>query len=759
MSDAPSAMLRAKSDWPTLSHDTETVLAGQPFAEREVTTLDSKRSYLKRIFPYLNAAGKIDGIVVTLIDITERKRNEAEVLESKLKLEAALASMNDAVFISDVEGRFIDFNDAFATFHKFRNKDECAKTFAEYPEILDVFMSNGEPAPVEQWAVPRALRGETAANAEYILRRKDTGEMWVGSYSFAPIRDKDGVIIGSVVAGRDITEKRRTEEALQESEEQFRTLSNAIPQLCWMANADGWIFWYNQRWYEYTGTTPEQMEGWGWQSVHDPTVLPQVLEQWQASIATRKPFDMVFPLRGADGVFRPFLTRILPVHDRDGKVVRWFGTNTDITEQLNTEQILRQGNERLDLLADTAGRLLASDSPQKVVDSLCQKVMALLDCQAFFNFLVDETEGRLHLNACAGIPEEEKKKIEWLDYGVAVCGCAAREACRIVAEDISNAPDPRTELVKSYGIQAYACHPLIAQGRVLGTLSFGTRTRTRFSDDDIALMKAVADHVAIAMERKRSEVALKNAHNELEIRVRERTEELREKDQLLLQQSRQAAMGEMIGNIAHQWRQPLNTLSLTIGMLPVMQETGKLTPENLKPLEESAMGIIQHMSQTINDFSNYFKPDKEKVPFQVSEAVSRTMTLIRDSFANREIAIEVMSVDNPVIDGYPNEFSQVLLNILLNARDALLERKIRDPKVKICLDIEHDKAVVTVNDNAGGIPEDIIEKIFDPYFTTKGPEHGTGVGLFMSKGIIEKNMGGRLTVRNTDKGAEFRIEV
>ena len=131
----------------------------------------------------------------------------------------------------------------------------------------------------------------------------------------------------------DITKRKQAEEALLQSEHQFRTLANAIPQMCWVANADGGIFWYNQRWYEFTGTTPEQMDGWGWQSVHDPEALPQVLERWKASIATGKAFDMVFPLRGSDGVFRPFLTRGMPVCDQDGKVVRWFGTNTDISEQ------------------------------------------------------------------------------------------------------------------------------------------------------------------------------------------------------------------------------------------------------------------------------------------------------------------------------------------------------------------------------------------------------------------------------------------
>ncbi len=112
-----------------------------------------------------------------------------------------------------------------------------------------------------------------------------------------------------------------------------------------------------------------------------------------------------------------------------------------------------------------------------MVNSLCTKVMLYLDCDVFFNFLVDESAGRLRLNAFAGISSEQAQEIEWLDYGVAVCGCAARDRCRVVAENILETPDPRTELVKSYGIQAYACHPLMAQDRLLGTLSFGTRTR------------------------------------------------------------------------------------------------------------------------------------------------------------------------------------------------------------------------------------------------------------------------------------------
>ena len=119
-------------------------------------------------------------------------------------------------------------------------------------------------------------------------------------------------------------------------------MANAMPQLAWIAHPDGYIYWYNERWYAYTGTTPEQMEGWGWQSVHDPEVLPKVLEQWNASIATGQMFDMEFPLRGADGIFRPFLTRVLPLKDANGNILQWFGTNTDVTERKRAEEALRE---------------------------------------------------------------------------------------------------------------------------------------------------------------------------------------------------------------------------------------------------------------------------------------------------------------------------------------------------------------------------------------------------------------------------------
>jgi two-component system, chemotaxis family, CheB/CheR fusion protein len=154
-----------------------------------------------------------------------------------------------------------------------------------------------------------------------------------------PYRTANNRIEGVVVTYNDVTELKR-------AEEQFRTLADSIPNLAWWANGDGYITWYNRRWYDYTGTTPEQMEGWGWQSVHDPKVLPMVLERWRTSIATGEPFDMEFPLRGSDGVFRPFLTRVMPLKDSTGLVLRWFGTNTDISTMKQAEEAVRESEAR-----------------------------------------------------------------------------------------------------------------------------------------------------------------------------------------------------------------------------------------------------------------------------------------------------------------------------------------------------------------------------------------------------------------------------
>ena len=158
-----------------------------------------------------------------------------------------------------------------------------------------------------------ALTGKPVIDQLVALRNPGANDLTWMLVNAEPLLREDGTLYRIICTYHDITERKQAEEKIQESEERFRTLANAIPQLAWIAESDGYISWYNQRWYDYTGTTPEEMEGWGWQRVHDPKVLPEVLKKWKDSIATGLPFDMVFPLRGADGELRPFLTRVMPL--------------------------------------------------------------------------------------------------------------------------------------------------------------------------------------------------------------------------------------------------------------------------------------------------------------------------------------------------------------------------------------------------------------------------------------------------------------
>jgi PAS domain S-box-containing protein len=182
---------------------------------------------------------------------------------------------------------------------------------------------------------------------EFRLRHADGSWRWLEARGQVLPDGQGGTPRLSGVAV-DITAQKKSAEAAEQMEARFRALADGMPQLAWMARPDGWIYWYNRRWYEYTGTTLQQVQGWGWQSVHDPQVLPAVVEQIRKSFDTGEDFEMVFPLRGADGQFRPFLTRMMPLKDSDGRVRAWFGTNTDITQQRAEEDALRIADKRKD---------------------------------------------------------------------------------------------------------------------------------------------------------------------------------------------------------------------------------------------------------------------------------------------------------------------------------------------------------------------------------------------------------------------------
>jgi len=275
------------------------------------------------------------------------------------------------------------------------------------------------------------------------------------------------------------------------------------------------------------------------------------------------------------------------------------------------------------------------------------------------------------------------------------------------------------------------------------------------------LAEEVGARIGAEERLKAQHEELRDAYEKLQKETAEHlkvSEQLRLREHMLLQQSRLAAMGEMISNIAHQWRQPLNLMALLAQDIPVTFSAGALDDQYIDMNIAKMMTAINHMSETIDNFRHFFSPSKAKVPFCIAEMVQNTVSLLSAVLNGVEVVVTV-SDSKPLLTGFPREYSQVVLNIFMNALDAFASRQIKDGKIRVEIGCEGEKTIVRITDNAGGIPDDILERIFDPYFTTKEPGKGTGIGLYMSKMIIERSMGGSLTAENVEGGASFIIEV
>ncbi len=260
------------------------------------------------------------------------------------------------------------------------------------------------------------------------------------------------------------------------------------------------------------------------------------------------------------------------------------------------------------------------------------------------------------------------------------------------------------------------------------------------------------------------------ALNELKIMMNDMMENLEEKiqkeinsrleqEQLLIQQSKLASMGEMIGNIAHQWRQPLAQISAIHMNMKITYDFNKFTKEYIDTKIKEANKLTSYMSQTISDFQNFFKPQGEKEEFSIEKACLDAYHILESSLKYHEINVDFNLIEDTNVFGYKNEYSQVILNVLSNAKDILIERKIQNPKINIEIKEGENFAIVKIRDNARGVEKDIINKIFEPYFTTRHKTQGTGIGLYMSKNIIERNMSGFINVKNVENGALFTIKV
>ena len=273
-------------------------------------------------------------------------------------------------------------------------------------------------------------------------------------------------------------------------------------------------------------------------------------------------------------------------------------------------------------------------------------------------------------------------------------------------------------------------------------------------------VNAKETHLIILRDISSFENAISSAkviNTDLEEQVKQEVEKNQKHEILMFQQSRLAQMGEMISMIAHQWRQPLNNLSILTQTIYFRYKRGRIDDELMNEFNEDSKKQIKLMSTTIDDFRNFFKPDKQREKFYLDIQINQTIELLKPIFHQQNIKIKIDMTNKIEFFGFPSEFSQSLVNIFNNAKDALVEEEVENRTIYVSLKQKDKKIILEIKDNAGGIPEEIIEKIFDPYFSTKKNKNGTGLGLYMTKLIIEEHMGGSISVTNEKSGACFSI--
>lgn len=252
---------------------------------------------------------------------------------------------------------------------------------------------------------------------------------------------------------------------------------------------------------------------------------------------------------------------------------------------------------------------------------------------------------------------------------------------------------------------------------------------------------------------------IKKLNTELNVRVKNEIKKSREKDKMIFEQSKFISMGEMMENIAHQWRQPLSQINSSVLVIDDILYEKKFRDSVIEEKLLEIESLTKYMSNTIDDFKDFFDKNKKYEIFSIQELMEKSIYILKGTFKSHNIEIENKIDKKFEYKGYPNELQQVIVVILNNAKDMFISRNIFKPKVIINIEVNEGDCQISICDNAGGIKEAIIEKLFNPYFTTKHESQGTGLGLYLSKKIIEESMQGKLGVKNKNNGACFTIQL
>ena len=548
-----------------------------------------------------------------------------------------------------------------------------------------------------------------------------------------------------------LAEREAGEQSLLESQEAMQTVFDGNYDAIVVHTAEGQILDVNKTFLRMHGMTREQAMRLSIADLSSASESMEVaLSIWARVMAdepqlfewTGKRFH-----NGADFIVEVFLRR---VRMRGQDVV--LANLRDITQRKQTEAAERRRSASLKLLADSATRLMLEDRPERIVKSLYGELAAHLGLDVWFNFMVTEDGKRLRLNGCAGVDEETCRRAQYLDFGVAVCGTVAQRVERIVVEDVQQSGDPQTELIRSLGIRAFACHPLLAREKLIGTLLFGARNRDRFSGEELDFLQAACDQIAMALERRRLMDELAAAKLSAERAKGEAEEASRAKDHFL-------------AVLSHELRTPLTPVLASVCMLQADDERFDAdTREHLEMIRRN----VELEARLIDDLLDMTriargKVDLERRPVEVCEVIRRAVEVCRPDIEARRLCfgMQIGSCAPYMVEADMARLQQVFWNLLKNA----IKFTPAGGRIGIrCRNDADGHVVVEVEDSGTGIEPEALSRIFNA-FEQADPAvmrqfGGLGLGLAISRTLVELH-GGTIEAHSDGKGkgALFRVRL